>query len=66
MGPIPSDNGFDCLKHVLDQTSLSRATLYREIAAGRFPKPYQLSRGRVGWLRSEVAAWMATCAGGAR
>ena len=55
---------FADLKRVLKQTSLSRSTLYREVAGGRFPKPHRLSRGRVGWLCSEVEAWMAACAAG--
>ncbi len=55
---------FTDLKRVLEQTSLSRSTIYREIGRGRFPKPHKLSLGRVGWLRSEIAAWMAARAGG--
>ncbi len=57
-------DGFADIKRVLEQTSLSRSTLYREIARGRFPKPHKLSLGRVGWLRSEVGAWMAARAAG--
>lgn len=35
------------------------ATLYARIAQGRFPRPIQLgSVRRVGWLESEVVAWM--------
>ena len=56
--------GFTDLKLVLEQTSLSRSTIYREIASGRFPKQHKLSPGRVGWLRSEIAAWMAARAAG--
>ncbi len=56
--------GFTDLKRVLEQTLLSRSTVYREIGRGRFPKPHKLSLGRVGWLRSEIAAWMAARAGG--
>lgn len=59
----PADNKFDCLSRVLERTSLSRATLYREVAGGRFPKPHRLSPGRVGWLRSEIDAWIATRVG---
>jgi predicted DNA-binding transcriptional regulator AlpA len=65
-GNPASDDGFDNRKRVLDRTSYSSATLYREIAAGRFPKPYYLSPGRVGWLRSEIAAWIAARTGGER
>jgi prophage regulatory protein len=60
---LAGSDGFADLKRVLEQTSLSRATLYREIAGGRFPRPHKLSLGSVGWLRSEVAAWMVARAG---
>jgi len=39
------------------QTGLSRATIYREINAGNFPKQLQLSPLRVGWLQWEIDAW---------
>ena len=39
------------------QTGLSRATIYREIKAGNFPKQLQLSPQRVGWLQWEIDAW---------
>ena len=39
------------------QTGLSRATIYREINAGNFPKQSQLSPQRVGWLQWEIDAW---------
>jgi len=39
------------------QTGLSRATIYREIKAGNFPKQLQLSPQRVGWLQCEIDAW---------
>lgn len=38
-------------------TTLSRATVYRYVAAGRFPKPVQLGPSRVAWRTSEILAW---------
>ncbi len=32
----------------------SRATLYREVQAGRLPKPFRLSRGKSAWGQHEV------------
>ena len=64
LSSITAVEGFANIKWVLEQTSLSRSTLYREIARARFPKPHKLSLGRVGWLRSEVRAWMAAHAAG--
>jgi prophage regulatory protein len=44
---------------VISATGLSDTTLWREYRAGRFPKPIPLTKNRVGWLESEVRAWMA-------
>ena len=43
---------------VCEWTSLSAATLWREVTAGRFPKPVRVSSGRVAWPEHEVAEWM--------
>ncbi len=37
---------------------LSRATVYRLIDSGGFPRPVRLSPGRVAWVRREVEDWM--------
>lgn len=37
---------------------LSRATLYRLVESGDFPKPVRLSSGRRAWVEAEVTAWM--------
>nr|WP_299593386.1 AlpA family transcriptional regulator [Sphingomonas bacterium] len=39
-------------------TGLSRATIYRKIAAHEFPKPKSLSVQAVGWLESEIRKWV--------
>lgn len=44
-------------KEVLNITSFSRTTLWREIKRGRFPKSVVISAGRVGWRESAIAAW---------
>jgi len=41
------------------RTSLSTSVLYREMSAGRFPRPIRKSPGRVAWLKSDVDAWLA-------
>lgn len=47
-------------KHdVAKVTTLGVTTVLAEVRAGRFPKPIKLTRGRSGWLSSEVAEWMA-------
>ncbi|WP_458129458.1 helix-turn-helix transcriptional regulator [Pseudomonas sp. Z2-11] len=44
---------------VLSVTSLSHATLWREVKAKRFPAQVRISPGRVGWRASEIASWQA-------
>lgn len=42
---------------VAREVSLHRATIYRLIRRGDFPKGRQLTRGRVIWTEREVEAW---------
>ena len=46
------------LPTVLAQTGLSRSTLYEQMQKGVFPRPVQLGPRAVGWLESEVNAWL--------
>lgn len=46
------------LKTVCDITTLSKATIYREIKQGRFPAPIQLTNRSVGWLETDINAWV--------
>jgi len=39
-------------------TSLKRATIYREMAAGRFPRPIPVAGRRVAWSASDIASWI--------
>lgn len=43
---------------VCRQTSLGKSCIYDKIKCGEFPKPRQLTRGRVGWLQNEVFDWI--------
>ena len=43
---------------VLRIAGFSAATLWREVQAGRFPAPVPISANRVGFLESEVIAWL--------
>ena len=40
------------------RTGLSARTIRRLVARGDFPPPIRLSRRTVGWLESEVGAWI--------
>lgn len=46
------------LRDVQAKTGLSRSTIYDAVAKGNFPKQIPLSTRRVGWLASEVDAWI--------
>jgi predicted DNA-binding transcriptional regulator AlpA len=41
------------------RVGLSRSTIYRWIAEGRFPKPVQLGGYAVAWAEDEIQNWIA-------
>lgn len=46
------------IKKVLEQTGLCRTSVYKAIKAGTFPRQVPLGGRAVGWLASEVEAWI--------
>lgn len=46
------------LNEVVNITSLSSTSIWREERADRFPKRKQISPNRVAWLRSDVEDWI--------
>lgn len=42
------------------QSGLSRSHIYEQVQRGEFPAPVRLGRRAVGWLQSEVDAWIAS------
>ena len=46
------------LKDVLSITGLGKTSIYKLIGLKRFPKPISLSLRSVGWLESEIQAWI--------
>ncbi len=44
-------------KTVEKLSGLSRATIYRLIKSGKFPRPMLIGSGSVRWRQSEVIAW---------
>ena len=44
---------------VESRTGLSKSTIYARIKEGRFPAPVALGDRAVGWLESEIGAWIA-------
>jgi len=47
-------------RRLKEQTGLSIATLYREVRAGRLPKPIRLTPGRVAWTEGQIRDWLAS------
>lgn len=45
-------------KAVCDRVAISRATLDRLVAAGRFPSPIRLTERRLVYNQAEVDTWM--------
>lgn len=46
------------LNAVLDRTGLSRATLYRKVEAGTFPRQLRIAARCTGWRESEINEWL--------
>ncbi|WP_198389702.1 helix-turn-helix transcriptional regulator [Burkholderia ubonensis] len=46
------------MKQVSVKLCLGQSTLYRMIAVGTFPKPFELVPGRTAWLESDIDAWL--------
>jgi prophage regulatory protein len=44
-------------KTVEKMSGLSRATIYRLMKAGKFPRPRSIGTGSVRWRQSDVIAW---------
>ena len=51
------------IKEVIQKVSLSQSTIYAMIAKGKFPKPFELTPGRVAWIETDIDAWLAEKAG---
>lgn len=56
-GPIRAPGRLLKMSDVVREVSLHRATIYRLIARGEFPRGRPISRGRVAWVEAEIEAW---------
>ena len=45
------------LNEVIQATSISSATIYRRMAAGKFPRPVAVSDRAKRWRVADIAAW---------
>ncbi len=62
----PQSSTIERLPTVLARTGLSRSSVYAAIAQGAFPRPIKLSARAVGFLSSEIDAWIAARAAARR
>lgn len=46
------------MNQVIGLTGLSRATIYRHMAAGHFPRNFKIGTVASGWLEAEVRSWI--------
>jgi prophage regulatory protein len=46
------------LKHVKTRTGLSRSTIYQRIKEGSFPAQVSLGPRAVGWIETDIGAWI--------
>lgn len=44
---------------VRNVTSLSKATIYRKMVDGSFPRAVKIGKSRVAWRQSDIANWIA-------
>lgn len=51
------------MKTVVMRTGLSRATIYRRIAEGAFPRQLRIGIQSTGWYESEIDRWIANPTG---
>lgn len=49
------------LHTVVDRTGLGKSTIYERMNAGTFPRSYKLGPRMVGWLESDIDAWVEGC-----
>lgn len=58
MSHISKKECFLRLTDVMTRTGLSRSSIYLAISEGKFPQNINLGARSVGWLESEIDAWM--------
>jgi prophage regulatory protein len=46
------------LPSAIGMTGLCRSSLYKALAAKEFPEPVKLGKRAVGWLESDLTAWV--------
>lgn len=57
--PVPKERLLR-LDEVKSRTGLSRSSIYLHISNSTFPRPINLGARSVGWIESEIDAWIST------
>ena len=52
------EHGLLRLPEVLELCGMSRSSLYRMIAGGKFPAPVKISERAVGWRKKDILDWL--------
>jgi prophage regulatory protein len=60
-GPEAPDELLWNIKTVILKTGLSRPSIYRYMKRGQFPPRRRVGPNRVGWVASDILAWIETC-----
>ena len=45
---------------VMELTGRSRASVYRDVAAGTFPKPLKIGKRAIAWHETDIRDWMSS------
>jgi prophage regulatory protein len=56
--PLAAEDELWSIRIVRMKTGLSRASVYKYMALGLFPRQRHLGPGRVAWRASDVRAWI--------
>ena len=59
-GDSMMDNKVIRLKAAKEWTGLSRSSIYAMMKSGEFPKSFSLGARAIGWLESDIRAWVDT------
>ncbi len=58
--PPPPDEALLRQPEVVKRVGIGKTALWQMIARGEFPKPRKITGRAVGWLASEITAWITT------
>ena len=58
MSSAPVVDRIVTVRELRQRTTLSRSTIWRMTRDGVLPRPVRLSAHRIGWLESDIAAWL--------